>query len=165
MDRNQAHKLIMVKIKKALKEKGISQSKLADEVGCDKTAISHYINGQRVPTADILISICSVLDISFDEIVHKKSSIDIDDSIPTDSKSIMRSLTILSKSNLINGNNTDVYGGIAYTIDDFYFITHKFLNELDRYSGTKYTNVDQIYNDLINTYSNLLDERIKNSKK
>lgn len=54
------------KIKKYLEEHGITQMWLSQNTGIAQEKISNIVNGKRRVTADELLSICSVLNISAD---------------------------------------------------------------------------------------------------
>ena len=49
-----------------MKETGHTQKTLADKINISRTAISNYISGSRMATADILIKISEVFDVSVD---------------------------------------------------------------------------------------------------
>ncbi len=54
------------RVKKIRKEKGISQSTLAKAVGVSTNAISQYETSKRFPNEEILVNICSYLDVTAD---------------------------------------------------------------------------------------------------
>ncbi len=150
----QARKNIPIIIKKGLKEKNMNQTELAKAVGCDKTAINHYLSGSRLPSVDILISICDVLDIDLNSFKNRQFARATDiDSIPTNSIDILYSLAILIKSGNLSFN--EQYGdwnfGSEYkTINDFATDFLKFVN-------TKYAKKDEILLDLINEFTKQLE--------
>lgn len=54
---------------KGRKEKGLTQEELAQEIGVTKAAISRYEKGERTPNIYLFAKMCSVLDISPDELI------------------------------------------------------------------------------------------------
>ena len=54
------------KIKKIMKQRGITQSWLAQKTGATEATLSRYINGNRKPQADIAAAIAEALDVSLD---------------------------------------------------------------------------------------------------
>ena len=50
-------------ILRKLREWNKNQAWLSDMTGIDKTAISKYINGSRIPTAPNFLKICALLEI------------------------------------------------------------------------------------------------------
>lgn len=54
------------KIKKIMKQRGITQSWLAEKVGTTEATLSRYLNSSRKPQADIAAEIAEVLDVSMD---------------------------------------------------------------------------------------------------
>lgn len=61
--------LLSNNITEILKEKEVSQQELAELTGISKSAISRYINAQRVPSSENLFKIASALDVMPDEIL------------------------------------------------------------------------------------------------
>lgn len=57
-------------LKEIRKEKGISQSKLADMVGVSRNTISSIETGQFNPTAKLALIICIALDKKFEDIFY-----------------------------------------------------------------------------------------------
>ncbi len=60
---------IRVALSDALKQRTMTQEKLAKEIGVDQSMISHYINGRYMPALDTFSRICSVLDLDANEIL------------------------------------------------------------------------------------------------
>ena len=50
------------RIYQAMKEKGMNQQELSEAVYADKSVISKYIRGGKVPTIYMLMSLCEVLE-------------------------------------------------------------------------------------------------------
>lgn len=61
--------MIGTRIKEAIKNKGLTQYKLAERVYVEPSTISHYINNKRGKSIDILVAICKELDVSADYIL------------------------------------------------------------------------------------------------
>lgn len=57
-------------LKEIRKEKGISQSKLADMVGVSRNTISSIESGQFNPTAKLALIICIALDKKFEDLFY-----------------------------------------------------------------------------------------------
>ena len=57
-------------LKEIRKEKGISQSKLADIVGVSRNTISSIETGQFNPTAKLALIICIALDKKFEDLFY-----------------------------------------------------------------------------------------------
>lgn len=57
------------------KERGLSQSALADLVGVSRNTISSIETGQYQPTAKLALLICVALDKKFEELFYFKESV------------------------------------------------------------------------------------------
>lgn len=64
------------KIGKRIKElriqNNMTQSKLANKLGIDRSTLTHYELGMRIPSIDILWEIADIFDVSIDELVGRK---------------------------------------------------------------------------------------------
>ncbi len=54
------------KIKKIMKQRGITQAWLSQKTGVTEATLSRYVNGSRKPQADIAAAIAEALDVSLD---------------------------------------------------------------------------------------------------
>ena len=54
----------------------MTQKDLADEAGLSESAISHYLNAQRLPSIKSIINICFVLGIDVDTLINFGKSIE-----------------------------------------------------------------------------------------
>lgn len=54
------------RLNEALKINNISQRELAKRIGYSQSVVNNYCTGKRVPSLDVLILICKVLDESAD---------------------------------------------------------------------------------------------------
>ncbi|MBE6893761.1 MAG: helix-turn-helix transcriptional regulator [Ruminococcaceae bacterium] len=54
------------KVKKIMKQRGITQSWLAQKIGATEATLSRYVNNSRKPQADIAAEIAEALDVSLD---------------------------------------------------------------------------------------------------
>ena len=52
-----------VRIKEAIKQSGISQTKLAEMLSVSPSCIAHYVKGDILPSIDKLADLCSILDV------------------------------------------------------------------------------------------------------
>lgn len=59
-------------ILKALKEKDMTQKKLAAECGVSENYINYIINGMRMPSVPLLRRISDVLEITADELIREE---------------------------------------------------------------------------------------------
>ena len=151
----QARKNIPTIIKKGLIDKRMSQTDLAKAVGCDKTAISHYLNGNRVPSVDILISICDVLDIDLNSFKNAQFARATDiGSISINNEDVLYAIAILIKSN--NLLYDDRNGDWVFRCE--YKATNEFAQEFLKFFKSKYTKKDEILLDLINEFTKELDK-------
>lgn len=64
------HNTFCSNMKQLREASGISQSELAERLNLDRTAISHYEAGTRIPSLDILIAISDYLNITLDKLVR-----------------------------------------------------------------------------------------------
>ena len=155
----QAKKNIPEILKKALKNKGITQSKLAELVGCDKTAISHYLSGNRIPSIDILISMCDVLDIDMNSFKNgdfaKASNID---EIPVDSGDILYAIATLMKSGNLTYEESAFHASNLTFINDDYNTIENFASEFEKYFHSRYSKRNGLLLELIDEYSADLDQ-------
>ena len=54
------------KVKKIMKQRGITQTWLAQKIGATEATLSRYVNNSRKPQADIAAEIAEALDVSLD---------------------------------------------------------------------------------------------------
>ena len=50
--------------------KQMTRSELAESIGCNKSQISHVLNGRQIPTLDAVERWASALDVSAIELLH-----------------------------------------------------------------------------------------------
>lgn len=62
------------RIKKARKAKGLNQKKFADSLELSQAAVSQFESGSRQPTPKTIEKMCSVLDITREELVGEKDN-------------------------------------------------------------------------------------------
>lgn len=158
---DQAKENIGKVIKIALDSKNISQTELAKKVGCDKTAISHYVSGERVPKMDVLISICSVLEIDLNSFFNgdfsKANNIE---NIPTNENDILYAIAVLIKAKVLN---YDEQSG-QWWFSSQYNSIHQFAEDILRFINSKYSKLDEVLLDLIKTYTRaLIEEKFASS--
>lgn len=58
------------RLRDLLNKQGMTQRKLAEEVGCTEAAISHYVKGDRVPRARVLARIAATLQTTSDYLME-----------------------------------------------------------------------------------------------
>ncbi len=58
-----------VRLKECLEEKGISQDKLAKDIGVSKATVSDWINKKKQPTADNIILVANYFSVTCDYIL------------------------------------------------------------------------------------------------
>ncbi len=51
-------------LKKQIDASGLSQKDIGDKIGADNTAVSHWVNGRRMPSTSALCNICDMLKLS-----------------------------------------------------------------------------------------------------
>ena len=85
------------RLKELLEKKRISQTELAETVGCTNAAISHYIKGDRVPRASVLTKIAIALDTTSDYLMEGIPT-DVTDELDYAKKLIARNVTQMSKA-------------------------------------------------------------------
>jgi len=62
----------MNRIKEVLKEKGISQTWLADKMGKSYNTINEYARNKRQPSIEVLFKIAEILDMEAKELIEKR---------------------------------------------------------------------------------------------
>ena len=62
--------LFPANLKKAIKAKGFSQTKLAKQANLPFETISKWVCGRSHPRIDSLVMVCNVLEISIDELLR-----------------------------------------------------------------------------------------------
>jgi len=60
--------IIMNKLKKILKDKGLKQNWIAEQLGLTREAVSHWVTGKNNPTTENLKRVANLLNIKLDEI-------------------------------------------------------------------------------------------------
>lgn len=86
-----------IRLKDLLEKKGITQTELAETVGCTNAAISHYIKGDRVPRASVLTKIAIALETTSDYLMEGIPT-DVADELDYAKKLIARNVTQMSKA-------------------------------------------------------------------
>jgi transcriptional regulator with XRE-family HTH domain len=69
MEHESELRLLAEAIRQARIEKRISQEKLAEMLDVSTTHVRHIESGHRKPSIEKLVSLCQILDISFDQVV------------------------------------------------------------------------------------------------
>ncbi len=59
-----------MRLKEIRLQKGFSQKKIADELGCSPNVYSRYETGDRQPSIEILIRLSEILDVTVDYIIE-----------------------------------------------------------------------------------------------
>lgn len=62
--------LFSANLKKAIKAKGFSQSRLAKQANLPLETISKWVRGHSNPRIDSLVMVCNVLEISIDDLLR-----------------------------------------------------------------------------------------------
>ena len=62
----------MNRIKEVLKEKGISQTWLADKMGKSYNTINEYARNKRQPSIEVLFKIADILNMEAKELIEKR---------------------------------------------------------------------------------------------
>jgi transcriptional regulator with XRE-family HTH domain len=62
----------MNRIKEVLKEKGISQTWLADKMGKSYNTINEYARNKRQPSIEVLFKIAEILNMEAKELIEKR---------------------------------------------------------------------------------------------
>ena len=62
----------MNRIKEVLKEKGISQTWLADKMGRSYNTINEYARNKRQPSIEVLFKIAEILNMEAKELIEKR---------------------------------------------------------------------------------------------
>lgn len=56
-------------LEEILRERGMTQKELADELGVTKACVSNYLNKKRIPTIKTIVNIGYVLNIDFNDLI------------------------------------------------------------------------------------------------
>lgn len=83
-------------LKQIRKQKGLTQTELADMLGTNKTTISNYETGYSSPSLDVLREICTKLNVSADVLLDIK----LNDNVITLDHPISKKLSKLSSEKL-----------------------------------------------------------------
>ena len=62
---------ITTKVEAIRKERGLTQAELAEKLGVHQSTISLIENAARNPSANLLVKIADVLDVTIDELIDK----------------------------------------------------------------------------------------------
>ena len=63
------NKKIHEKIAEAIEQSGFSQTVLAEKLEVNQSSISHYKNGRKVPSLEVFIKLCQILDLDANDIL------------------------------------------------------------------------------------------------
>ena len=63
---------IQERLKKAVKESGLTQEQIARQIGVRQQQISRYMNGKAFPALDTLANLCRILELDANEILCVK---------------------------------------------------------------------------------------------
>lgn len=66
------------RISALLKEKHMTQKKLAERLNITESALSHYINGDRIPSGDVLANIACALETTANYLMGKEDILDFE---------------------------------------------------------------------------------------
>lgn len=58
---NEIHKILKQRLREAREANGLSQRDLADKLGLKVAIVSHWETGRRLPSLDVLVRLCEVL--------------------------------------------------------------------------------------------------------
>ena len=93
------------KIFELCKQKGLTQRDLADKLGITEVCVSGYINGIRIPNANILKKMAEVFEVSAGEILGEKDKTEEEsekfDSAYNTIKEIKDKLTVEEKMKIV----------------------------------------------------------------
>lgn len=64
------------RLKKLIKERGVTQASVADEIGILKQSMSYYITANRPPSIETLKKLCEYFDVSADYLIGTNSEIE-----------------------------------------------------------------------------------------
>lgn len=88
-----------------LANKNISQKELANKAEVTESAISHYINGERIPGADVLSRISKALNCSTDYLLGNSSEISVGTQQNDELRYLHRNLGKLNSEDLKKAEN------------------------------------------------------------
>ncbi len=71
MDKN-LDLIISENLKKEIEQSGLKKSEIADAIGVSRATISQYLSGRAQPTLATFSKLCTILDVSADEILGLK---------------------------------------------------------------------------------------------
>lgn len=94
-------------LKRIRKEKGLSQQKLANLLGMERSSISLYENGKRDPNFTFLIQIATALDVDINELVCFSSLQSFSDSL-TEYENNLKAIKSLKKEIKQNLNDLNI---------------------------------------------------------
>ena len=57
------------KIAEAIEQSGFSQTVLAEKLEVNQSSISHYKNGRKIPSLEVFIKLCQILDLDANDIL------------------------------------------------------------------------------------------------
>lgn len=69
-----SRKLFSERLYRLRKSANISHEKLAEELGLTRTTISHWENGKRLPSLDVIASLADYFDVSIDYLVGRSDN-------------------------------------------------------------------------------------------
>ena len=149
-------------IKKKRKEKGLTQTELADKLNISFQAVSKWETGETLPDTGILLELCNILDVSVDTLLYGGVIIN------RNRKLIKVENIVLGFSHLVSlkecfGEESTFYKGIIDGINSK--MNFNFEEALELYPEVLYTEVVIQY--LMNGYTVDIEEAkiwIKNEK-
>jgi len=55
---------IQIRLKDAIKQSGLTQTAIAQQLGIRQQTVSHYVKGDIMPALDTLANLCKIIDVS-----------------------------------------------------------------------------------------------------
>lgn len=140
------------KIKTKRKEKGFSQGQLADSIGVDRSQFSKIERGILKPTIDVLVELCSILDVSSDYLIgingkiDQKETIEIGEALPVYQRKSKTVQKILDQQ-IVPLYNIEATAGIVSIFNDQKSVPtdHIRIPNLPKSDGAVYVTGDSMY--------------------
>jgi len=146
--------LFAIRLNQIMKENEISQTTMANYIGCTRQAISQYTSGKNLPNIEVLFHISKFLNVTTDWLVGLSNAKTHDASIQSISKK-----TGLSEKAIINISNDSFALEDNHTLK-YHFLYFTYLNKVLEHE--KFTQIVTSLQDVYSTYKSLMDYKNAN---
>ena len=154
------------KLKKLMKDKGVSGNKLSQDIGIDRASITKYLSGESSPRLDTFLAICSAFNVQPNYFLNPEYEDYSADESKTEERKIIESLYCLCKHGYIDSyHDYDCFGSSPdYSLRIYKNRTtiSTILDECIRFAGSELSDDFTMCKKIADKYESALIEEFEN---